>query len=98
MSTNRELNWIGLPELVVIARAAHLTHDRDMKNAAVKNLRDLFGVNVSFVREVAVGEQRPSPHYQSATPSSKLGSPLLHSPRRAWQSWLLSSANGPLPM
>ena len=40
----------GLAELIAIARAAHLTHDREMKSAAVQRLRIEYGVNITFAR------------------------------------------------
>ena len=43
----------GLVELVVIARAAHLNKNRSMKLKAVEQLREQFGVVVSFTKPKA---------------------------------------------
>lgn len=43
-------NGQGLAELIAIARAAHLTHDRDMKASAVRRLKEEYGVNISFTK------------------------------------------------
>ena len=51
MSATKEASGQGLAELIAIARAAHLTHDREMKSAAVQRLRDEYGVNITFQRQ-----------------------------------------------
>lgn len=43
----------GLVELVVIARAAHINKNRSMKSAAIEQLREQFGVVVSFTKPKA---------------------------------------------
>ena len=45
-----EVSGQGLAELIAIARAAHLTHDREMKSSAVQRLRVEYGVNITFQR------------------------------------------------
>ena len=40
----------GLPELVVIARAAHMTRDKAMKTNDLRRLRELYGVNLTFCK------------------------------------------------
>jgi len=40
----------GLAELVAIARAAHVTNDRQLKATATRKLRDEFGVRITFER------------------------------------------------
>lgn len=60
MSTTIEASGRGLAELIAIARAAHLTHDREMKAAAVQRLRDEYGVNITFQRR-AVQHREAAP-------------------------------------
>jgi hypothetical protein len=44
----------GLAELVVIARAAHLTNDREVKLEAIRQLKKEYGVTIRFsVRQSA---------------------------------------------
>lgn len=50
MATTIDTGGQGLAELIAIARAAHLTHDREMKSAAVRRLREEHGVNITFAR------------------------------------------------
>ena len=40
----------SLQALVVIARAAHLTRDRDLKQTTLKKLREEHGIDVRFLR------------------------------------------------
>jgi transposase InsO family protein len=50
MSATIEASGQGLAELIAIARAAHLARDREMKSAAVRRLREEYGVTITFQR------------------------------------------------
>lgn len=43
----------GPAELVAVARAAHLTEDRDLERAAKRELLDRFGIAITFRRRTA---------------------------------------------
>ncbi|WP_397568581.1 hypothetical protein [Schlesneria sp. T3-172] len=50
MSKNPMTNVNGLPELIVICRAAHLMRNFAMRAEALRRLRTEFGIKLSFVR------------------------------------------------
>ncbi|WP_397570218.1 hypothetical protein [Schlesneria sp. T3-172] len=52
-------NVNGLPELIVICRAAHLMRNFTMRAEALRRLRTEFGINLSFVRTPKNREVKP---------------------------------------
>ena len=50
----------GLPELIVVARAASISGDASMRRAACRQLLEQFGIKLTFVRRSSHTERPAS--------------------------------------